>query len=308
MTTTRICIGVLHAMLTVALTGCARDAAPDAFGNFEADEVLVSAETAGQLRAFTPVEGASVDSGVVVASVDTVQLSLDRDRIIAERASLLSRRREASAQLGALAAQQQVATRSWRRAQRLVAADAGTATQADQAERDVRAIEAQVVTTRAALSRVGDDAAALNARLAQVNDRLTRAAVRSPVGGTVLATYVRVGEVIQPGQPLFRVADLRALTLRAYVSGDQLTQLKLGATVSVRVSSRGNAAPVQGTIRWISPKAEFTPTPVQTRDERADLVYAVKIRVANSEGLFKIGMPADISFTPVVAGATPAAP
>jgi HlyD family secretion protein len=114
--------------------------------------------------------------------------------------------------------------------------------------------------------------------------------------------------VIQPGQPLFRVADLRVLTLRAYVSGDQLAQLKLGSPVSVRVSSRGNAAPVQGTLRWISPKAEFTPTPVQTRDERADLVYAVKIQVPNADGQFKIGMPADVSFTPAVASATRAAP
>jgi HlyD family secretion protein len=308
MTCTRARVGLVSLVVALTVSGCKGDTAPDAFGNFEADEVLVSAETAGQLRAFAPVEGMMLDSGAMVASVDTVQLSLDRDRLIAERASLLSRRREAAAQLEALASQQQVATRAWRRAQRLVAADAGTASQVDQAERDVRVIDGQVVTTRAALSRVDDDASALTARLAQVTDRLARASVRAPVAGTVLATYVRVGEVIQPGQPLFRIADLRVLTLRAYVSGDQLTQLRLGGSVSVTVSSRGESAPVQGTVQWISPKAEFTPTPVQTRDERADLMYAVKIRVPNADGLLKIGMPADVSFVAPVASAARVAP
>jgi HlyD family secretion protein len=109
----------------------------------------------------------------------------------------------------------------------------------------------------------------------------------------VLATYVRAGEVIQPGQPVARVADLRELTLRAYVTGEQLGQVRLGQRVAVRTAS--SATSTDGVVSWIAARAEFTPTPIQTRDERAEMVYAVKVRVPNAHGVFKIGMPADIT-------------
>jgi HlyD family secretion protein len=118
----------------------------------------------------------------------------------------------------------------------------------------------------------------------------------------VLATYARAGEFVQPGQPLFRLASLDTLTLRAYVTEPQLAQLRLGQRVQVTVDrGEGNRLALPGTVSWISAKAEFTPTPVQTRDERADLVYAVKIRVPNQSGVLKIGMPADVAL-PALAG------
>jgi HlyD family secretion protein len=283
------------AIALLTLAACAEPPTADAYGNFEADEVVVSAETAGQLRHFAPTEGAQLDSGTTIAIIDTVQLVLEHDRLAAERKALLARRREATQQAGALRAQQAVATRSWQRAERLAAADAGTAAQVDQAERDVRALDVQLVSSRAAVERSIDDVAALDARMAQVRDRLTRAVVRAPISGTVLATYVRTGEVIQPGQPLVRVADLRTLTLRAYITGDQLTRVTLGQQVTVRTGANEGNPSATGTISWVAAKAEFTPTPIQTRDERAELVYAIKVRVPNTDGVFKIGMPADVT-------------
>jgi HlyD family secretion protein len=119
----------------------------------------------------------------------------------------------------------------------------------------------------------------------------------NPSAGSVLVVYARAGEVVQPGQPLYKIAGLDTLDLRAYITGDQLASVRLGQQVTVHVDrGNGDLASIPGTVTWISPTAEFTPTPVQTRDERTDLVYAVKIRVANPDGALKIGMPADVTF------------
>jgi HlyD family secretion protein len=128
---------------------------------------------------------------------------------------------------------------------------------------------------------------------------LARARIINPQNGTVLATFAHAGEGVQPGQPLYKIANLDSLTLRAYVSESQLHAIKLGSTVSVHVDTgNGKVASLPGRVEWIASKAEFTPTPVQTRDERADLVYAVKIVVANKDGALKIGMPADVNLPP----------
>lgn len=281
--------------LIVALAACGGDAEPDAYGNFEAEEVVVSAQTSGPIARFEPVEGATLAAGAVVAVVDTVPLALERDQLVAQRAALAARRSEVAAQLAALDAQRTIADRAFERTTRLAAGQAATAAQLDQAERDVRVLGAQREAMRATATSVGAELDALDARLALVRDRLSRATVSNPVAGTVLATYARAGETIQPGQPLYRIADLGVLTLRAYVSGDQLASFRLGQAVDVHVSADGGLRRYPGEISWVAAKAEFTPTPVQTRDERAELVYAIKVRVPNRDGALKIGMPGDLT-------------
>jgi HlyD family secretion protein len=176
---------------------------------------------------------------------------------------------------------------------------AATAQQLDQAERDYRVLEAQIEAARAQQQSVAREVTSGEARVAQIEERLGRSRIVNPESGTVLATFTRAGEVVQPGQPLYRIANLDTLTLRAYVSESQLHSLRLGGTVQVHVDAGdGETVNLPGTISWISAKAEFTPTPVQTRDERADLVYAIKIRVPNSRGLVKIGMPGDVTLAP----------
>lgn len=277
-------------------TACNRDREPDAYGTFEAEEVVVSAQTTGQLTTFTPVEGTQIPRGAIVAIVDTTQLSLERQQVVAQRQATGSRGNEVAQQVRVLEIQRSIARRNYDRIRRLFSEKAATAQQLDQAERDYRVLGAQIDALRAQQQSVAREVSSSEARVAQISDRVDKSRIANPVRGTVLATFVHAGELVQPGQPLYRIANLDTLTLRAYVSETQLHALKLGGKVEVRIDSGdGTTTPLSGTITWVSSKAEFTPTPIQTRDERADLVYAVKVRVPNTRGLLKIGMPADIT-------------
>ncbi|HET6679662.1 MAG TPA: HlyD family efflux transporter periplasmic adaptor subunit [Gemmatimonadaceae bacterium] len=284
-------------MLLVATLACGGEPEPDAFGNFEAIEVVVSAETGGQLRAFEPVEGARLTDGAVVARIDTTLLALEREQLASQRAASDARRAEVSEQITVLEVQRDIARRAYERTQRLHAQQAATAQQLDQAERDYRVLVARIEALRAQRSSAASDVTSNEARVRQVAERIDRSSVKNPVSGTVLVVYSREGEIVQPGQPLYKIANLDTLDLRAYVTGDQLATIRLGGRATVRVSRGADElVAIPGTIAWISGAAEFTPTPVQTRDERADLVYAVKIRVPNTNGVLKIGMPADVTF------------
>ena len=280
-----------------ALSSCKREPKPDAYGNFEATEVVVSAQTSGQIQSFTPQDGMRLDRGAVVAVIDTTQLALERQQLVAQRAATGSRGAEVSEQLRVLEVQRDIALRNYERTRRLQAEQAATSQQLDQAERDYRTLVAQIEAVKAQRRSVSMDVASSDARVAQSRDRIAKSTVTNPQAGTVLTTYARAGEVVQPGQPLYKIANLDTLDLRAYVTGGQLPAVRLGQRVEVRVD-RGNdkLRTIAGVVTWVSPTAEFTPTPVQTRDERADLVYAVKIRVPNADGSLKIGMPADVSF------------
>jgi HlyD family secretion protein len=293
----RALIGVC---LAVAVTACSRDNKPDAYGTFEAVEVVVSAETTGQLVTFTPVEGAQLARGTVVALVDTTQLALQRQQVVAQRQATGSRANEVTRQIAVLQIQRDVARRNYERTRRLFEEKAATAQQLDQAERDYRVLGAQIEAARAQLQSVAREGSSSEARVAQIGEQLDKSRVQNPVTGTVLATFVHAGEIVQPGQALYRIANLDTLTLRAYVSETQLHSIKLGSPVEVRIDSGENKTiAMPGTIAWIASKAEFTPTPIQTRDERADLVYAVKVRVPNPRGLLKIGMPGDVTISSV---------
>jgi len=277
-------------------TACSRNNEPDAYGTFEAEEVVVSAETTGRLATFAPVEGAQLARGALVAVVDTTQLSLEREQVVAQRQATGARGNEVAQQIRVLEIQRTVARRNYDRTRRLFAEKAATAQQLDQAERDYRVLGAQIDALRAQRQSVAREVSSGEARVAQISERVGKSRIVNPVRGTVLATFVHAGELVQPGQALYRIADLDTLTLRAYVAENQLQSLRLGGQVEVRIDSRdGQTTALPGTITWISSKAEFTPTPIQTRDERADLVYAVKVRVPNSQGLLKIGMPGDLT-------------
>ncbi len=297
------------------LAACKKTAPADAFGNFEAEEVVVAAETSGQLLRFDLVEGQAVVAKGTAGLVDTIQLGLEQAQLAAQRAGITDHRTEAREQLRALEVQHEIARRTRERVDRLFGSQAATVQQRDQAEREERVLGLQAVSARAGLARIATETTGLDARVAAVRDRIRRATLTVPVSGTVLATYVRAGEVIQPGQPLYRVAPLDTMTLRAYVTGGQLQAFRIGQVVQVHVDGADGALRAYtGTVSWVSSKAEFTPTPVQTRDERDNLVYAVKVRVANPDGALKIGMPGDMALdaapgtVPGPAAPGPAAP
>jgi HlyD family secretion protein len=260
-------------LIPVLVAACNRDAKPDAYGTFEAIEVVVASQTTGQLLTFTPVEGMQLAKGSVIAIVDTSQLALQRAQIVAQREATGSRATEAARQISVLEIQRTIARRTYERTRRLFSQKAATAPQLDQAERDYRVLGAQIEAARAQQQSVLREMSSGTAQVAQIQERIGKSHIENPERGTVLATFVRAGEVVQPGQPLYRIANLDTLTLRAYVSETQLHSIRLGQQVQVNVdSSSNNVTALPGTISWISSKAEFTPTPVQTRDERADLV------------------------------------
>jgi HlyD family secretion protein len=295
---------VLLALAVPLATGCRRGGDPDAYGNFETTEVVVSAETAGPLMWFTPDDGQRLDSGVMVGLVDTAQLALQRNQMVAQQGATNSRANEAASNIGVLESQQEIAERGYQRTQRLHQQQAATAQQLDQAERDYRVLGDQIEAAKAQQAAARHDITSSTAQIAQLDDRIRRSHISNPRAGTVLTAYVKPGEFVQTGQPLYKLATLDSMDLRAYVTEPQLSQVKVGQTAEVTVDAGHRRKTLTGRVTWVASEAEFTPTPVQTREERADLVYAVKIKVPNQDRMLKIGMPADVRFTP----AAPAAP
>jgi HlyD family secretion protein len=283
--------------LAALVAGCRDTNQPDAYGNFETTEVVVSAETSGQLLSFRADEGQTLAAGQLVGVIDTTQLALQERQLSAQRSGATSRVTEVGQQLDALRVQQEIAKRNYERVQRLFNEQAATAQQLDQAERDYKVLTEQIQGAEAQRRTVGEDEKSTDARLAQVTHQLGKSRITSPVSGTVLARYADRGEFVQPGQPLYKIANLDSMVLRAYVTETQLSRVKLGApaTISIDTGDKSRRT-LSGRVSWVSPEAEFTPTPIQTRDERRDLVYAVKLSVPNPGGIVKIGMPADVRF------------
>jgi HlyD family secretion protein len=281
-------------LAAIALTSCRKDKV-DAYGNFEATEVTVAAEVGGRLLSFGLEEGDRVTKDTVVGVIDTIPLILERQALVARRAAAAARTRESSANIGALEVQRSIADRELARTERLLKQSAATAQQGDRAEHDARVVREQLAGARAARGSAQQEVAALDAQVASIDEKLTRSRITSPLTGTVLARYVERGEFVQAGQPLFKLASLDSLTFRAYVSNAQLTRLKLGQQVQVGVDRADSMATMHGRVTWIASAAEFTPTPIQTRDERADQVYAVKVTVANPDGRLRIGMPGELT-------------
>ncbi len=205
-----------------------------------------------------------------------------------------------------LKSQREIAERGYQRTQRLHEQRAATAQQLDQAERDYRVLGDQIQAARAQQAAARHDITSSTAQIAQLDDRIRRSRISNPRTGTVLTAYVKPGEFVQTGQPLYKLAMLDSMDLRAYVTEPQLAQVKVGQTVEVTVDAGHGRKTLTGRVTWVASEAEFTPTPVQTREERADLVYAVKIKVPNQDRMLKIGMPADVRFAPAAPAATAA--
>ncbi len=285
----------LTLFLLLPLTACRREKKPDAYGNVEATEVVVGAEANGRIESFSPRDGDGLPAGAIVGRIETTQLGLERQQLTAQRAAASSRLDELANQISALEVQRRIAGRAYERTDRLYAQRAATAQQLDQTERDYRVLGEQIDAARAQSQTIQREVDAAQARVGQVAERIGKGNITNPISGTVLATYVRAGEVTQIGQPLYRIANLQTLEVRAYITEQQLASTHAGqqARVSVDIGKKQRQV-LTGTVTWISPDAEFTPTPIQTREERADLVYAIKIRVPNPAGILKIGMPADV--------------
>ncbi|WP_338869215.1 HlyD family efflux transporter periplasmic adaptor subunit [Spirosoma sp. SC4-14] len=290
------------------------DEKADAYGNFEAVETIVSAEATGTLQLFTVEEGQQLKVGQPVGKVDTEQLTLRRAQLVASQRAVGSRTPNVTAQLSAyeqqIAVQQQQLTtlqREKERTRNLIEAGAAPTKQLDDIQAQIDAVDRQIALIRqqravqaSALgtqrSGTAAEAAPIAEQIRQVDDQIAKSTIVNPVAGVVTVKYAEPGEVVSYGKPLYKVAPLTEITLRAYVMGDQLVNVKPGQSVQVQVDAPGGQLKsYAGTVTWISSKAEFTPKVIQTRDERVNLVYAVKINVKNDGGL-KIGMPGEVRF------------
>lgn len=286
-------LGVLAVGL--ALSACAGSGSDwDATGAFEATEVTVSAEGSGNLVRFEVQEGDTVQRGLVIGVIDTLQLELKRQQLVSSRSAAVNRKQDIVKQVAAT--EQQIAYQRSElvRYRRLLDRDAATLKQVDDIENQLSVLEKQLSAQLSQLERanssVSDEAQALEIQIAQVEDQILKCRVKSPISGTVLVKYAEQGEFAQTGQPLFAVADMGNIYLRAYIVAEQLTQMKLGQKVKVYSDLGADGQrEYDGRVEWISSRAEFTPKTIQTRSERANLVYAVKIAVRN-DGFLKIGM------------------
>jgi HlyD family secretion protein len=267
----------------------------DAYGNFEALEVMVSAESSGRIISFSAREGASLKLNQVAVNIDTTQLYLQKLRLESGFASLSSRINTLDAQLKASRVQLDNLEREKGRIGKLMEGGAATSKQMDDISGQVALLRAQMEATESQKASVYAERKSLEVQIQQVVDQLVKCAVSNPLEGILLTKYKEEGEMASPGQPLYKIANMNELILRAYVSGSQLSSIQTGDELTVRFDGEEGMEETTGVVSWISPRAEFTPKIIQTRDERVNLVYAIKVVVPN-DGSLKIGMPGEVVF------------
>lgn len=277
---------------------CGTETEFDAQGSFEATEVVVSAEAVGRILRFDVEEGMTVEAGEVIGEIDSLQLELQRRQLQAQQAALLASRPDIRAQAAALREQIAKQEQELERVRNLLRDGAATPKQRDDIEAQLRILQSQLTATLSTLSKstvtIDGNAAVVEAQIAALDDRIARCRITSPIAGVVLAKYAEAGELAVVGKPLLKVADMEHLYLRAYFTSRQLASIRVGDRVTVTADFGGDERyDYEGRIAWLSPESEFTPKTIQTRDSRANLVYAVKIAVRN-DGRLKIGLAGEV--------------
>lgn len=266
----------------------------DATGVFEATEVIVSAEANGKIEKLNLMEGQDVTSHDILGYIDTTQLYLKKMQLLANKGAVKSRRTDVPRQIAATRQQITTQKNELKRFENLVKANAANQKQVDDINAQILVLERQLAAQTETLENsnksVTEESSALEIQVAQIDDQLLKSVITSPIKGTILSKYAEEGELAAQGRALFKVADIENMFLRAYITASQLTQMKIGQEVSVSSDfGEDGRREYKGVITWISDKSEFTPKTIQTRDERANQVYAVKIAVKN-DGYLKQGM------------------
>jgi HlyD family secretion protein len=289
------------ALLALLIASCGNKKTDvDASGSFEAEETIISANATGTINQLSVEEGQTLKAGQQIGYIDSLQLYLKKKQLEAQISSTLSQRPDINAQVAALQVQLKTAEREQQRISNLVKADAATQKQLDDANAQIDLIKKQIAAQQSSLGitsgSITQQAAPLQVQIEQINDQLEKCRIINPVNGTVLAKYAEQNEMATAGKPLYKIADISSLTLRAYITGSQMAQVKLNQKVKVMVDDgKGGFREYEGTLTWISDKAEFTPKTILTKEERTNLVYAIKIKVVN-DGLLKLGMYAEVKF------------
>jgi HlyD family secretion protein len=279
------------------LTACNRNSdQADAYGNFEAIEVIVSAETNGRILKFDLSEGTEIDAGSEIALIDTTLFHLQKAEINAGMKGVMTRINSINAQNDIYRQQIENLNVNIARISNMLKDDAATEKQYDDLTGQVAVIEKQIAANNTQKASIASELSVFESKKATLNEQIARSIVKSPVRGTVIEKYSEAGELTTAGRPLVKIADLSMMKLRVYISGAQLAGIKLGQDCSIRIDEgKKGYTSFPGTISYISGKAEFTPKIIQTKEERVTLVYAVIIDVKN-DGTLKSGMPGEVIF------------
>jgi len=288
----------LTIIAVILLAGCKnKTEQADAFGNFEATEVIVSAETSGRILSFDTVEGTLVEKGATIVRIDTTLFYLQKGEIEAGMKSIGTRINSINAQNDILNQQIDNLNINIERIRRMLKDDAATQKQLDDLTGQVAVIQKQIAANNTQKASVAAELSVYESKKATLSEQIRRSCVKSPLNGILIEKYSEAGEITAAGKPLAKIADLSVLKLKVFVSGAQLGSIKTGQKCTVRIDKGDKGySSFPGSISYISEKAEFTPKIIQTKEERVTLVYAVNIDVQN-DGALKSGMPGEAIFT-----------
>jgi len=290
----RILVILLSAAL---LQGCnnSQDVS-DAYGNFEADKTLISAEVTGRIMELNIEEGDLLSAGQIVGQIDSLDLHLKKEQMEAQILALKANFDQINAQLEVQQQQLENIEISKERTENLKKEGAATQKQVDDVQGQYELAKKQLIAINSQRNALTQQINALQEQKKQIELNLQKSTLSNPVNGSVLNKYAMTGEMAMAGKALYAVADLSSLKLKAYISGQQLSQIKLGQQVTVLIDAPdGKLESLSGSIVWVSETAEFTPKTIQTREDRVNLVYAFKVKVPN-DGRLKIGMPGEVVF------------
>lgn len=281
-------------LIAITLFSCNKnDNEADAYGNFEATEVTISSEANGKIEFLKLDEGMQLEKDVVIGQIDTVQLYLNKQQLMASKTTIYSKSANVLSQRNVLQEQLKTAKIEQNRITTMSNENAATQRQVDEINGKVKVLQQQINSVETQNAPIINEVKSIDVQIEKINDQLKKSKIINPVKGTVLAQYAEPNEITAFGKPIYKIADLSEMTLRVYFNETQLSSIKVGQEVNVSIDEKDGTKPYKGKISWISSAAEFTPKIIQTKEERVNLVYAVKVIVKN-DGSLKIGMPAEV--------------
>ena len=288
---------ILSGIFLVLLSACGKtDNDADAYGNFEADEIIVSAQSQGTLTFLNVNEGTVLEADQLVGKIDTTATSIKMDQLAAQQTVITARLRNLEAQLRVQDEQRVNLVREVDRMEKLKQEEAATAQQYDDIVGKLKVQDMQTEALRTQKNIIAGERSVLMAQIDDIKNLQEKCRIVNPIKGVVLEKYVEANELVSPGKALYKIANIGKMELKVYVSGEQLPSIAIGDSAEVMIDSTGgNLHKIPGIVSWISSQVEFTPKIIQTREERVNMVYAIKVRV-NNDGRLKIGMPGEVMF------------
>lgn len=265
----------------------------DAYGNFEATEITISSEINGKILQLEITEGETIPEGKLVAQIDTISLQLKKDQLEVAKSVIYTKSKGVLSQISVLNAQKETAKINKKRAENLLADKVGSQKQLDDVNGQISVINQQIRSIETQNAGVVNEAKKLDAQIRELDNQLTKCKIKNPVAGTVLVKYAEANEITSFGRPLYKIADLSNMQFKGYVSEPQMANIDVGQEVVIKIDSTDEMKEYKGIISWIASEAEFTPKIIQTKEERVNLVYAIKVIVEN-DGSLKIGMPGEM--------------